>query len=102
MRKTVEVCDRQVCAHPCRCVAVCVPFWSSGVGAPTALLPPALRDDGPQPSRFHFFPVSLYETLVPISAGRMRFAVLCSGHWGWKSRAGVLTPAKNQMETANF
>ena len=59
--------------------AVQLYVFLSGVllGAPTALLPPARRGDGPQPSRFHFFPVSLCGTLVPISAGRMKFAVLC-------------------------
>lgn len=69
MRKTVEVGDRQICAHPCRCVAACVPFWSSGVGAPTALLPPALRDDGPQPSRFHFSQLAFMKRLCPSLQG---------------------------------
>ena len=84
--------------------AVQLYVFLSGVllGAPTALLPPALRGDGPQPGRFHFFPVKLCGTLVPVSAGRMKFAVLCSVHWGWRSGVGILTPSKNQMETASL
>lgn len=42
----------------------------------------------------------LWERLVPLSAGRVKFAVLCSVPWGWKSRARVPTPPKTQMAAA--